>query len=121
MSERLFDDHPRPMVVVLFRQTGAAELFHNSRKKTRGYSKVKELVAVGMMGVRRFVNLYLESLIGLGILKVALHKVNALRQFVPHLQVDRVGREVRHFLTKCLAEGLRVQVIRRESHNRELL
>ena len=45
--KRLFDHHSAPMIALLMHETGVAQALDHTHERTRGYRKVKQVIAVG--------------------------------------------------------------------------
>src|SRR6266850_6877593 len=73
------------------------------------------------MNLVRLLNLLLQPLVGLGVLKIAADVIDLLGEPAPGLRVDRCGSILGNLFAQHLAETFRGVVVRGEAHNRELL
>src|SRR5271157_1549765 len=121
MAKGLFDDHTRPVAVLLLREARGAELLNDRRKESRRDSEIKEAVSGDIVLLFRVNNLLFQALEGFRILKLALDVVDALGQPFPHLQVDGIRRKFWNLFTQNLAARFRGVSVHREAQDRELL
>ena len=121
VAERLFDDHPRPVAVFFFRQFASAEHFCDRREKSRRYRQIEESVSERVMNLVRLFNLFLQPLVGLGVLKIAADVIHALSHPVPALELDWRCSVLGYLFAQHLPKTFGGVIVRGEAHNGELL
>ena len=106
VAKGLFDDDAGPFTVFFLGHSGGAKLLDDGGEKAWGDGEVKEIVAAATVSFVNGFELSLEAFVSFGISEVTGYKIDALDKPVPHLQVDRIGGELRHLGGQRLAEGL---------------
>ena len=87
VTERLFDHHPTPVVVVLLHQAGGRELFNNRTEEARSRRHVKEHVLMGGVIAVDLGQAILDLRIKRVIVEIAGKIIEAAREVIPG--VDR--------------------------------
>ena len=104
MAERLLDDYPLPVVLVLTGQSGRTQLLNNRGEQFGRRRQVIEMIAPSLVCLLNLGEEVPELFIGGGVLGVSGEIVQALRNPVPELGVHRAGGKVLHVLGQLFAE-----------------
>ena len=125
MTEGLFDDHARPVMVVFLREQQPPKLLDDGGKEAWRDREVEEFVALGAVELVSFVDCLCQAFIGFRVLKVAFDVVDALLEPVPKFQIDLgrsvlgnlFGKELRKLsVVRSLLRSQRWQIVRRGGH-----
>ena len=104
VAEGFLDNDPAPTPLVLLREGDGTQLAHGRREESGGHDQIKDAIAPSAMFLIRLLDLGLQALKGSGILKIALHVVNARQKPLPQIRIDGISCEFCDILGELLPE-----------------
>ena len=100
MAERFFNNHPAPVAVLFDHQAGFGYPFDDIAEKVGRGSKVKKVVAMGVVILVHLGERFFQLVVSSGIIEISTDVIHAADEGVPEFSVDGAGGE----LLEVLAE-----------------
>ncbi len=119
MTKGFLDDHPPPVLVVLFHKPGFSQVFDDGAEKTRGGRQVEEVIAVRGMVLVYFLQQVFQLRVDVLVVELGGHVIHTAEEPFDDVLVAIVARVVLYIVGQFLAEIVGGHRGMRDSHDGE--